>query len=123
MQYAPEVKTYTCICCPLGCQLEVSFDEGGAISEVTGYTCARGKEYAAEEAVRPVRMVTAIACAEGSLEPLSVKTERPVPKDSIPDVLAAIRDLRLEAPIRAGEVLVEDACGTGVAIVATKSIP
>ena len=52
-----------------------------------------------------------------------MKTERPVPKDSIPDVLAAIRDLRLEAPIRAGEVLVEDACGTGVAIVATKSIP
>lgn len=123
MQYATEVKTYTCICCPLGCQLEVSLDESGAVSEVTGYTCARGREYAAEEAVHPVRMVTAIACAGGSLEPLSVKTERPVPKDSIPAVLSAIRDLHLQAPVRAGEVLVEDVCGTGVAIVATKSIP
>ena len=123
MQFATEVKTYTCICCPLGCQLEVSFDEEGALSEVSGYTCARGREYALEEAVKPVRMVTAIVCAEGSLEPLSVKTAAPVPKESIADVLAAIRELRPKAPVSAGSVLVEDVCGTGVAVVATKDIP
>ena len=123
MQFATEVKSYTCICCPLGCQLEVAFDEDGRIAEVSGYTCARGKEYALEEAVRPVRMVTAIVCAEGCLEPLSVKTASPIPKDRIRDVLAAIADLAVSAPVRSGDVLIENVCETGVAVIATKDLP
>lgn len=122
MQYATEVRTYTCICCPLGCPLEVSIDEAGAVADVSGHGCARGKEYAMSEAAAPVRMVTAIVCVEGSLEPLSVKTASPVPKDSIQGVLDAVRGLRLKAPVSIGAVLVDDVCGTGVAVVATKSV-
>lgn len=122
MQLATEVRTYTCICCPLGCRLEVSIDEDGNVSDVSGYTCVKGKEYAAGEATRPVRMVTAIVCAEGSLEPLSVKTAAPIPKDSIDDVLEAIRSLHPKAPVKAGSVLVDDVCSTGVAVIATKDI-
>ena len=36
------------------------------------------------------------------------------------DVLAAVAALRLDAPVAAGDVLIEDVCGTGVAVVATK---
>ncbi|MEG0375848.1 MAG: DUF1667 domain-containing protein [Raoultibacter sp.] len=122
MQFATEVKTYTCICCPLGCPLEVSFDQEGCVIDVAGHTCARGREYALEEATDPVRMVTAIVCVQGSLEPLSVKTEAPVPKAAIREVLAAIAALRLQAPISAGAVLIENVCETGVAVVATKDI-
>ena len=36
MQLATEITTFTCICCPLGCQLEAAFDERGGVAEVSG---------------------------------------------------------------------------------------
>ena len=122
MQFATDIAAYTCICCPLGCRIEVALDENGQVSEVSGYTCKRGADYAAPEAVAPERMVTAVLCVSGCLEPVSVKTQRPVPKAAMKDVLAAVAALRLDAPVAAGDVLIEDVCGTGVAVVATKSV-
>ena len=122
MQFATDITAYTCICCPLGCRIEVALDENGQVSEVSGYTCKRGADYAAQEAVAPERMVTAVLCVSGCLEPVSVKTQRPVPKAAMKDVLAAVAALRLDAPVAAGDVLIEDVCGTGVAVVATKSV-
>ena len=122
MQFATDIAASTCICCPLGCRIEVALDENGQVSEVSGYTCKRGADYAAQEAVAPERMVTAVLCVSGCLEPVSVKTQRPVPKAAMKDVLAAVAALRLDAPVAAGDVLIEDVCGTGVAVVATKSV-
>ena len=122
MQFATDIAAYTCICCPLGCRIEVALDENGQVSEVSGYTCKRGADYAAQEAVAPERMVTAVLCVSGCLEPVSVKTQRPVPNAAMKDVLAAVAALRLDAPVAAGDVLIEDVCGTGVAVVATKSV-
>ena len=122
MQFDTDIAAYTCICCPLGCRIEVALDENGQVSEVSGYTCKRGADYAAQEAVAPERMVTAVLCVSGCLEPVSVKTQRPVPKAAMKDVLAAVAALRLDAPVAAGDVLIEDVCGTGVAVVATKSV-
>ena len=122
MQFATDIAAYTCICCPLGCRIEVALDENGQVSEVSGYTCKRGADYAAQEAVAPERMVTAVLCVSGCLEPVSVKTQRPVPKAAMKDVLAAVAALRLDAPVAAGDVLIEDVCGTGVDIVATKNM-
>ena len=122
MQFATDIAAYTCICCPLGCRIEVALDENGQVSEVSGYTCKRGADYAAQEAVAPERMVTAVLCVSGCLEPVSVKTQRPVPKAAMKDVLAAVAALRLAAPVAAGDVLIEDVCGTGVAVVATKRV-
>ena len=122
MQFATDIAAYTCICCPLGCRIEVALDENGQVCEVSGYTCKRGADYAAQEAVAPERMVTAVLCVSGCLEPVSVKTQRPVPKAAMKDVLAAVAALRLDAPVAAGDVLIEDVCGTGVAVVATKSV-
>lgn len=123
MQLATEITTFICICCPLGCQLEVSFDEQGSVAEVSGNTCGRGAAYAEREAAAPERMVTAVLPVEGCLEPVSVKTASPVPKARVADVLAACLSARLAAPVAAGDVVVADACGTGVDVIATKSVP
>ena len=122
MQFATDIVAFTCICCPLGCRVEVTLDENGQVAEVSGYTCKRGADYAAQEAVAPERMVTAVLPCGGCLEPVSVKTQRPVPKAAMRDVLAAIARLEPDAPVAAGDVLIEDVCGTGVAVVATKSV-
>ena len=114
--------SFTCVSCPLGCVLEVSFDEAGAVANVQGHTCNRGIEYARQEAVDPRRNISAVVAVEGALEPLSVKTAEPIPKAMIFEVMDQIRALRPAAPIEAGQVLIEDVAGTGVAIVATKAI-
>ena len=122
MQFATDIVAFTCICCPLGCRVEVALDEDGRVADVSGYTCKRGADYAAQEAVAPERMVPAVLCVSGGLEPVRVKPERPVPTAAMRDVLAAIAVLDLSAPVAAGDVLIEDVCGTGVAVVATKSV-
>ena len=94
MQCATDIAAYTCSCCPLGCRVEVALDENGQVSEVSGYTCKRGADYAAQEAVAPERMVTAVLPVSGCLEPVSAKTQRPVPKAAMKDVRRAGRGRR-----------------------------
>ena len=31
MQFATDIAAYTCICCPLGCRIEVALDENGQV--------------------------------------------------------------------------------------------
>lgn len=122
MLIADEVKSFVCIHCPLGCQVEVSCDPSGQVEDVSGFSCIRGKEYALAELKDPRRVVTTLTYIQGSLEPLSVKTAGSVPKDLIDDVLREIHALQLSAPITRGDILIDDVCGTGTSVVATKTI-
>lgn len=48
---------------------------------------------------------------------------RPVPKERVAEVLAACLSAQVEAPVAEGAVVIADVCGTGVDVVATKSVP
>lgn len=111
----------TCIRCPLGCMLQVDF-EGTAIASVSGNQCARGVRYAEEEAVSPSRVVTGFVCVPGVMEPLSVKTDGPVPKDMVFEVARAMQSLELRLPIRIGDTVCSSVRGLGIAVVATKDL-
>lgn len=103
-------KTLTCILCPRGCALSV--DENLAVS---GNSCPRGEKYAVQECTRPVRTVTAtvrVANRENTM--LSVKTEAPVPKEHMMDVMAALRSMTVSAPIAMGTVVLGDILGTKI---------
>ena len=118
-------ETYTCICCPLGCQLTVMLQQGPAgldVTGVVGYTCRRGKDYARQEATHPVRMVTAAVSVDGRLCPVSAKTAQPIAKNRMLAALEEIRALRVQPPVREGDTLLENVAGTGVALVATKTV-
>lgn len=114
-------QTITCINCPVGCRMTVTVENGAFVS-VTGNTCKRGETYARQECVAPERMVTAVVPVEGSAMPLSVKTRTPIPKAKIHDCMAALASVKLTAPVQAGSVVVPDVCGTGVDVIATKSV-
>jgi len=122
MLFASEIKALTCICCPLGCLLEVGLNSQGDIEDVIGFSCSLGDDYARKEITSPHRVVSAALCIKGSLEPLSVKTAAPIPKKHINEVLDAINTLKLETPIELGAVLVDDIAKTGVSLVATKAL-
>jgi len=110
-----------CIACPIGCALRVRRD-GGTVT-VTGNQCKRGDAYGRQEFLAPVRTVTSSVAVTGGERPLvSVKTLRPVPKPGVPAVLAAIRAATVAAPVAIGQVLVADAAGTGVDVVATSDV-
>ena len=52
---------------------------------------------------------------------LPVKTERAIPKDRIADCLRSLKGITAEAPVSIGGIIVENVCGTGINIVATRS--
>ena len=112
-------RQLTCIICPRGCALTA--DIHGETVTVTGHTCPKGEEYAVSECTNPVRTVTATVRVDNRRDVMvSVKTENPVPKGSMADVMAALRKITVQAPIRMGDVVLENISGTK--IVATKEI-
>lgn len=116
------VKAVTCIQCPLGCMVSVGLADGGTVDFVEGAACARGRAFASEEAVRPVRVLTLTVPVEGSLIPLSVKTSKPVPKSHLRQVAEAVGALKMTLPIAVGDVLLANVCETGADVVATRSL-
>ena len=111
----------TCINCPVGCRLQVTVQDG-AVTAVTGNQCKRGETYARQECVAPQRMITAVIPVAGSRCPLSVKTRTPIPKKLMFACMQALADVKLTAPVQAGSVVLADICGTGVDVIATKSV-
>lgn len=117
-----ERKILTCIRCPMGCELTVELD-GSQIINISGNTCKRGELYARKEITAPTRIVTSsVKVTGGSAEMVSVKTKTDIPKDKIFDCIKCLRGITVSAPVRIGDVIVRDAAGTGVDIVATKDI-
>lgn len=114
--------SYLCIGCPLGCRLEVDEADGDVV-EVRGFACKRGHEYALSEHRAPVRMVTTTVAIEGARWPrLPVRTAAPIPRDRVRALVDALHRLRLSAPVRQGDVVLADALGTGVEVIATRSL-
>ena len=116
-----EERVITCINCPMGCRMTVGLENGEVVS-VKGNTCKRGDTYAWQEVTAPVRMVTAVVPVEGSFMPVSVKTREPIPKKDIPACMEALHGLHLQAPVKAGDTVLPDVCGSGVDVIATKSV-
>ena len=114
-------RELTCVACPLGCSITVEY-EGTEVISVTGNTCKRGDAYARQECVAPLRMVTAVAPVKDREMPVSLKTRTPIPKKLIDDCMRAVMEKPFEAPIAAGDVLIPDVCGTGVDVIATKTV-
>lgn len=115
------VTELTCIRCPMGCALTVTVD--GDNITVTGNTCPRGAEYGKNEVTNPKRTVTSSVPVEGGeIAMVSVKTKDEIPKGKIFDVMREIHAVRVKAPVSIGDVIIPDAAGTGVSIIATKNI-
>ena len=117
-------KEIVCINCPVGCRLKVKLEEKSVLS-VDGNMCKRGEEFACTEAVNPVRIMTSLMRVEGRDKPISVKTQKPIPKNSLRECADYIFKHPLpqdKLPIRIGDVVIQDICGYGVDILSTQNI-
>lgn len=112
-------RKLTCIICPRGCDLCAEIN--GQTVSVTGHTCPKGEEYAINECLHPVRTVTAtVRVANRKDTMVSVKTETPVDKNAMMEVMQALRQMEVEAPLAIGDVIAENVCGSR--IVVTKAV-
>ena len=112
-------RNLTCIICPRGCALTAEITQSGVT--VTGHTCPKGEEYAINECTNPVRTVTAtVRVANRENIMVSVKTEHPVPKEHMMDVMALLRRTQVQAPTAIGDVVLSGVFGTNIVI--TKAV-
>ena len=114
-------KEIICTVCPRGCHIQVE-GEGDKILSVEGQGCKRGLEYASAEFAHPVRILTTLVKLDGQNDLLPVRSNKPVPKGKLFDCMEVIRAATVKAPVNRYDVVVANICGTGVDIVATKTI-
>jgi CxxC motif-containing protein len=117
-----EKKEMICISCPIGCHLTVTLDDNEEI-HVTGNKCKRGEQYGREELLAPKRVVTATVRVDSSqVRRLPVKTDTALPKEHINDLLNELYRLTISPPVKLGDPIIENIEGTGVNLVASRSI-
>ncbi len=107
-----------CIVCPKGCHLSVD-----AQDNVTGNGCPRGIDYGRKELRNPTRVITStVRVRGGRYARLPVKTDKDIAKPLIFDVMRALEDVEVVAPVHRGQIILQGVCGTDVNIVATRDI-
>ena len=115
-------KELICVNCPMGCRLKVEM-EGKEILSITGNTCPRGAEYAAQECVRPMRILTStVKIDHGPHRVLPVITDKAIPLDLMFKAMDEVRTVRVTAPVAEGQVLVHDLIGSGADLIASRSM-
>jgi CxxC motif-containing protein len=118
-----EKRRLICISCPVGCELDVTLDEGKIVN-VEGNSCKLGLDYAEQEIFDPRRMVASTVKVKNGFHPLvPVYTEKPIPKPKIFEVLAELRDIELEAPVAVNDVVIENVLDTGINVIASRDMP
>jgi CxxC motif-containing protein len=115
-------KEMICIGCPLGCYLSVDYI-GTTIRDVSKNRCKVGLEYAEKEISNPERtLTTTVKVKHGHLPLVSVRTNKPIPKNRIFDAMNLLAKVEVEAPIKIDEPIIQNIFNTGVNVVATKNI-
>ena len=118
-----ETRSIICINCPLGCPLTVGIEDGKVVS-VEGNTCKRGEAYVREEMSDPKRTLTSTVRIAGAKHDvyLPVKTDGGIPKSKLFAAMEELSKITVQVPVKRGDVIVDDLLGTGVALVAGKTV-
>ena len=115
-------KELICISCPQGCHLTAEYESDPANAVVSGNRCPRGVSYAISELTDPRRVVTAVVPTDDPRHcVLPVRSAAPFPKDKIASLLNKLYSLRVSMPIACGDVVLRDAEGTGIDIIASEN--
>lgn len=124
---AIETLKFNCTTCPSECLLtvEVERDADGVAEarSVAGNSCPRGDKFAHQELTCRMRVLTTTVAVSGGDETLlPVRTAKAIPLELHAQAMNLIRGLVVNAPIRIGDVVLEDLLGTSIDLVASMDI-
>ena len=123
-----ETLQFSCTTCPSECLLTVEVERSadGAVVEarsVTGNSCPRGDKFAHQELTCPMRVLTTTVAVSGGDEALlPVRTAAALPLALHAQAMDLIRGLVIDAPIRMGDVVLEDLLSTNIDLIASMDI-
>lgn len=123
-----ETLRFNCTTCPSECLLtvEVERDADGAVAEVhsvIGNSCPRGDTFARQELTCPMRVLTTTVAVSGGDETLlPVRMAEAIPLELHAQAMDLVRGLVIEAPIRMGDVVLENLLGTNIDLIASMDI-
>lgn len=114
-------KEYICIVCPNSCTLEVTDDNGKLTVE--GARCKLGISHGKKEYTNPERMLTSTINITGGIHKrLPIISVGEIPKDKIKECLEVLYSKTVKAPVKCEDIIEHNICGTGVDIVASRSM-
>jgi CxxC motif-containing protein len=116
------IREFTCIICPNGCDLVVNLEDNNIIS-IEGALCKKGRTYVEQELIDPQRTISSsVLVNNGEIPLVSVRLNRPIPKDKIFDVMEEIKKIKVEAPVKIGTVLRKNILGLDSDLIVTKNV-
>lgn len=111
-------KDFICIVCPRGCHIHVDDN-----LKITGNKCKRGIDYVKTELKEPKRILTTTVRTIFPETPrISVKTDAPIPKAKIYQVMDTLNSITVEKEMKIGEILVKNILNTQSNIILTKPL-
>ena len=124
---AIETLKFNCTTCPSECLLtvEVERDADGVaeVRSVAGNSCPRGDKFAHQELICPMRVLTTTVAVSGGDEALlPVRTAEAIPLELHAQAMGPIRGLVVNAPIRMGDVVLENLLDTNINLIASMDI-
>lgn len=109
-----------CVICPRGCRLTVDPEND---YKVTGNFCAKGVPYGKAELINPTRVVTSTVKIDGEkITRCPVKTDQAIPKKEIKNIMQEINQVSLNAPVKAGDIVIQNILNTDANLVVTRDI-
>ena len=122
MSMAIEKRHFTCVICPIGCEIDVEVKNGEIVS-MEGNKCTKSEDFVRQELVEPMRTLTTTVRIEGARWPmLPVRTDRPIPKRLFFDVMKEVAGVEMRAPVKVSDVVLKDVAGSGADIIASRNM-
>lgn len=124
---AIETLKFNCTTCPSECLLtvEVERDADGVaeVRSVAGNSCPRGDRFAHQKLTCPMRVLTTTVAVSGGDEALlPVRTSEAIPLALHAQAMNLIRGPVVNAPIRMGDVVLENLLNTNIDLIASMNI-
>ena len=120
---------FVCVVCPNGCTIDAEFEPSETpgtpprLISFEGARCARGETWIKQEIESPMRTIaTSVLVRNGDYINASVRTDRPIPLTAVKDIMDAVRDVVLDAPVHIGQVVLTNPAGADTNVVATREV-
>ena len=85
--------------------------------------CRRGQEYARQELYNPCRVLTTtVPIRDGEIAMLPVRSSQAIPMAKLIEAMQQIANIEEKAPVKIGNVICRDIAGTGVSLIACRTI-
>lgn len=112
---------YSCRGCPRRCGVTVYEEAGNYYTK--GNTCNSGHDLAIKEHLNPNTAFNGRIKLSGKYTRyLNVSAEKQIPKVIVPELLTTLKTIELSPPVKRGAVVLQNACGSGIDIVADSSV-